>query len=77
MCFHFKLEQIGGILPTADELTKLELYDLEKDLKELISVTQGKVLLDYYQFIITFYPYKIMYPCIPFNLVADALVTFT
>ncbi|XP_066936002.1 zinc finger CCCH-type with G patch domain-containing protein-like [Clytia hemisphaerica] len=44
LAYQEQLEQIGGILPTADELTKLELYDLEKDLKELISVTQEQLL---------------------------------
>lgn len=47
VCFHilssFQLDQINIALQTADDLTKLELYDLEKDLKELIAFTEGMV----------------------------------
>ncbi|XP_065648128.1 zinc finger CCCH-type with G patch domain-containing protein isoform X2 [Hydra vulgaris] len=40
-----QLAQIISVISTADDaLTKLELYDLEKDLKELISVTEESLL---------------------------------
>ncbi|XP_057289367.1 zinc finger CCCH-type with G patch domain-containing protein-like [Hydractinia symbiolongicarpus] len=42
--YNEQLVQIEEALATSDAVTKLELYDLEKDLKELIKVTEESLL---------------------------------
>jgi len=39
-----QLAQINEMLQHADTMEKLELYDLEKDMKELIKVTEEQLL---------------------------------